>query len=317
MYWALTTRRFLIFIRTARETEVGIRSQLLALMTKIAFAEVVAAAIQTHHRVDGAALTIEAVKEYHDSVWQELEGPVLDSSQAGLELRWMGTGNHYLLFPSSAKFLCRIKEATMQLYVTPTSPFSWTVQIVVREKGLDDRLEIIRACTRTIRSSYYEVNPSGRVPYLVTDDGIGYEESALIMSYLDHLDGAPVFVHPGGKEGWESRRLEARTRSFLDGLCVWSRELYRPPEDRSETILAHERERAHRLADWWEGHLDNCCMNGALNVAQITLVCALHLNNVNIDFDWRAGRPFLSRWCDRIVARCSVGDTVPTSLLEV
>ena len=56
------------------------------------------------------------------------------------------------------------------------------------EKGLLDRVEIIPAKTRVADSPYYRINPSGRVPYLVRDDGIGMEESALICAYLDRLD---------------------------------------------------------------------------------------------------------------------------------
>jgi len=58
----------------------------------------------------------------------------------------------------------------------------------VLEKGLLDRVEIIPAQTRVADSPYYRINPSGRVPYLVRNDGIGMEESALICAYLDRLD---------------------------------------------------------------------------------------------------------------------------------
>ncbi len=37
----------------------------------------------------------------------------------------------------------------MKLYVTPTSPFARMVRIVIMEKSLDRRVEIIRAQTRT------------------------------------------------------------------------------------------------------------------------------------------------------------------------
>ncbi len=77
----------------------------------------------------------------------------------------------------------------MQLYITPTSPYARVVGIVILEKGLAERVEIIVAETRRAESPYYRINPSGRVPYLVADDGVGLEDSALIAAYLDHLDG--------------------------------------------------------------------------------------------------------------------------------
>ena len=76
----------------------------------------------------------------------------------------------------------------MKLYITPGSPYARMARIVVLEKGLQDRVEIITARTRVADSPYYGVNPSGRVPYLVRDDGVGLEESALNCSYLDHLE---------------------------------------------------------------------------------------------------------------------------------
>ena len=90
----------------------------------------------------------------------------------------------------------------MKLYITPLSPYARFAWIVVLEKGLEDRVDIIPAQTRVANSPYYGINPSGRVPYLVRDDGIGMEESALICAYLDQLGGAPAFALPAGDQAW-------------------------------------------------------------------------------------------------------------------
>ena len=75
----------------------------------------------------------------------------------------------------------------MKLYITETSPYARIPRIVILEKGLERRVEIIAAETRVPHSPYYSVNPSGRVPYLVRDDGVGLEEAALICAYLNSL----------------------------------------------------------------------------------------------------------------------------------
>src|SRR5580765_8950747 len=116
----------------------------------------------------------------------------------------------------------------MKLYITAGSPYARMARIVVLEKKLESRVEIAFAKTRAAGSPYYAINPSGRVPYLVRDDGVGLEESTLICAYLDGLDGDPIFGAPEGPDGWEARRLEALARSLLDGLAVWSREIHRP-----------------------------------------------------------------------------------------
>jgi len=80
----------------------------------------------------------------------------------------------------------------MQLYVTYGSPYARLARIVVVEKGLGDRVEIIEAKTRMKDSPYYQISPSGRVPYLVDDTGVGMEDSQLICAYLDSLDDIGV-----------------------------------------------------------------------------------------------------------------------------
>jgi hypothetical protein len=105
-----------------------------------------------------------------------------------------------------------LDEALMKLYVTFTSPYARLARIVVLEKGLQDRVEVIAAQTRVASSPYYRINPSGRVPYLIDDAGVGMEDS----------------------------RLEARARSLCDGIAVWVREMSRPVE---RTLSDHPRAR--------------------------------------------------------------------------
>jgi glutathione S-transferase len=199
----------------------------------------------------------------------------------------------------------------MKLYITPGSPYARIARIVILEKALSSRVEIIVAQTRQADSAYYRVNPSGRVPYLIRDDGVGLEESAVICAYLDHLDGAPAFDPPAGDAAWEARRLEGLARSMVDGLAVWSRELARPQHERSPTIIDHETHRSERMTDLWEAEIGHALMRGPLNLAQITLACGLGLEARNPDFRWRPGRPKLVDWYDHLVARPSFAATAP------
>jgi len=199
----------------------------------------------------------------------------------------------------------------MKLYITPGSPYARIARVVVLEKGLESRVEIIAAQTRLADSPYYGINPSGRVPCLIRNDGVGLEESAVICAYLDHLDGNPAFDLPAGDQAWEARRLEGLARSMLDGLAVWSREILRPQDERSPTVLQHEARRSERLADLWEAEIDHRFMRGVLNMAQITLACALGLDARIPDFRWRPTHPRLSDWFDHIAARPSFAATAP------
>jgi glutathione S-transferase len=205
----------------------------------------------------------------------------------------------------------------MKLYVTPGSPYARMARIVVIEKGLESRVEVIFAQTRTAGSPYYRINASGRVPYLVRDDGVGMEESALICDYLDRLEGKPAFALPAGEAGWEARRLEALARSLMDGLSVWLRELYRPANERSPGVIQHETDRASRMVELWEREIGHPYMRGALNMAQLTLACALGIEARNPHLDWRSGHAGLGEWYDRLAARPSFAATAPPAATRV
>jgi len=199
----------------------------------------------------------------------------------------------------------------MKLYITPGSPYARMARIVALEKKLESRVEIVFAKTRVADSPYYAINPSGRVPYLVRDDGVGMEESALICDYLDRLDGRPAFELPPGSAGLQARRLEALARSLVDGLSVWNRELARPVDERSPGVIRHETGRARRMVELWEKEIGHAYMRGPLNMAQLTLGVALGLELRNPDFLWRAGHPKLAGWYERLAARASFVATAP------
>ena len=202
----------------------------------------------------------------------------------------------------------------MKLHITPGSPYARMARIVVLEKGLADKVEVVLAKTRTPDSPYYRINPSGRVPFLELDDGKGFEDSPLICLYLDQLDGKPSLHPENGRAGLEMRRLEAMARSMLDGLSVWGREIiYRTEEMRSKMILDHEAARAMRMADAFETEMANPVLTGPLNIAQITLGCAVNGPGAPklCGQDWRATHPKLAAWAEKIAARPSFAATVP------
>ena len=199
----------------------------------------------------------------------------------------------------------------MKLYITDGSAYARMARVVVTEKELAPRVEIIHAPTRIANSPYYRVNPSGRVPYLVRDDGVGMEESALICTYLDHVAGNPTLAIPVRSDRWEALRLEALARSMLDGLSVWLRENARPRNEQSPSVIQHEAARAARMVDQWETQIHHPLMSGSLNMLHITLACALGLEARMPDFRWRSDHLGLADWYAPIAARPSFTLTAP------
>ncbi len=201
----------------------------------------------------------------------------------------------------------------MRLYVTSTSPYARVVRIVVLEKGLSSRIELVTARTREENSPYYAVNPSGRVPYLVLADGTGMEDSGLIAAYLDALDGAPRFHAPPSADRWTYGRLEARARSFADGVSVWVREMRRPPDERSPTILKHEVARAERLAATWNEEVTHPIMQGPPTMAHLLLLVGLDFARDDRMADLETGNPHLRQFAERLRAMPSIAATHPAS----
>jgi glutathione S-transferase len=197
----------------------------------------------------------------------------------------------------------------MKVLTTLTSPYGRMVRALIIEKGLENRVEVVPVVTRTPDTPVLDVNPSGRVPTLITDDGVMFEESALICAYLDSLEDPRVLAPLAD---WNARILEARTRSMLDGIAVWSREVRRPGNEQSPAIVAHEKARALRLAGVFDGLVADGAFAGPLDLAQLTLGCTLHGRDGKPDgFDWRAGNPNLAAWIDRFGARNSMQRSLP------
>ena len=199
----------------------------------------------------------------------------------------------------------------MKLYVTLTSPYARLARILVAEKKLQDRVKIVEARTRQVDSPYYAVNPSGRVPYLVDDAGVGMEDSQMVCAYLDGLDGKPWLRHALHDPDWAYRRLEATARSLCDGISVWVREMSRPENERSPTVLAHEVARSQRIADFFEAHVGDPPMSGAPNMAQLLLAVSLEAASKRGPGDLTAGRPALAAWLRRLSDLPAMRATAP------
>jgi len=198
----------------------------------------------------------------------------------------------------------------MQLYVTFTSPYARLARIVVIEKALEDRVEIVEAKTRTPDSPYYGVNPSGRVPFLIAGSGLQMEDSQVICAYLDNLDGKPR-LHPAAGPDWSHRRLEASARSMLDGIAVWAREMGRPESERSPTTLGHEAARTQRIADVFQDAVTHPVLQAETNMAQLVLAVALETARARKFGDLTEGRPQLAAWLAPISQRPAMLATAP------
>jgi len=203
----------------------------------------------------------------------------------------------------------------MKLYVTPTSPYARLAMIVRLSLGLEDRVELVWTKTRVPDDPLLAVNPSGRIPFLRLDDGSGFEDTDVIVEYLDRLVTPRRFARPDPEEAyWRFRRLEASARSMLDGVSVWAREVIRPADEQSPGIIAQEHRRADRLAHMFDdeiGFAPLALTGQGLNIPQLLLFCALDVHRRLPDMDWRDGCPGLSAWYDRMLEIPAIRGSLP------
>ncbi|MFP6779153.1 MAG: glutathione S-transferase N-terminal domain-containing protein [Alphaproteobacteria bacterium] len=82
----------------------------------------------------------------------------------------------------------------MELYSIDWSPWVRKVRIAAIERGIDSNIKLIPAdigfadkTLKIVESNLSTLNPSGRVPTLITDNGQSIYDSTVIVHYLDSI----------------------------------------------------------------------------------------------------------------------------------
>ena len=203
----------------------------------------------------------------------------------------------------------------MKLLHAPTSPFVRKVMVVAREIGLADRIEIVFNAASPMQRdpALTALNPLGKIPALVLDDGRVLYDSAVICEYLADLAGDSD-IFPAGPARWEALTLQALGDGLLDAAVG----------NRYETVMRPE---ALRWPDWSQAQMAK--ITGALDAIEqavhtgliaptvhhiglITLGCALgYLDFRYADLQWREGRPAAAEWFAAFDARPAMAATRP------
>jgi len=201
----------------------------------------------------------------------------------------------------------------MKLLGSLASPYVRKVRVTAAEKGLDLPLELenVWAAETTIQ----RVNPLGKVPCLLLDDGSALYDSRVICEYLDALKPANPLIPAAGKERIAVRRWEALGDGVLDAIVlVRLEEIQREPKERSEKWVLRQMAKVDAgLAVAAKDLGRNAwCVGGSLTLADITLGSALgYILFRYPNIDWRGRHPNLAALYDRLMARSSFSTTTP------
>ncbi len=194
----------------------------------------------------------------------------------------------------------------MKLFFSPTSPYVRKCMATAHEVGLVGRIQLLDCKAHPIQrdATIVASNPLGKVPTLVTDDGLALYDSRVICEYLNHLGGGALF--PNDSSRWSVLALQSLADGILDACLLARYEEVARPE-------------ALRSADWSRGQLDKVAtsmaaleagtpkLDQAVHIGHLALGCALSYLDLRFaDMAWRSRYPQVAAWWQVFGARPSM-----------
>ncbi|MDH2916224.1 MAG: glutathione S-transferase N-terminal domain-containing protein [Gallionella sp.] len=196
----------------------------------------------------------------------------------------------------------------MKLLGSNTSPYVRKVRLALLEKNIPHDF-VVDPPTEP-GSLVLRVNPLGRIPALILDDGFCIFDSPVIAEYVDTLNDAPILIprdDPAAK--LRVKRWEALADGIMDSAIVVRNEVLRSAEkQQASTIEMHNTavSKALLYASELLGE-KRWCEGDALTLADLALVSALlYLDLRFAERDWRSAHPNLKAFFERASSRRSV-----------
>jgi glutathione S-transferase len=200
----------------------------------------------------------------------------------------------------------------MKLYWSPTSPYTRKVRAIIIEKGLSDRFEHVRTNVWSDPAEFFKINPLGKIPAIVLDDGQPLYDSIAICAYLDaHPDGKGAPLYPAsGDARWTVMRAEALADGILDGAVGMVVETRKPENERSPFMVARWETQIGRALDRMTPELAG--LPDGFTMGHLAFACALgYLDFRHPHIAWREARPELTAWFDAVSPRPCLAETTP------
>lgn len=197
----------------------------------------------------------------------------------------------------------------MKLYGNAASPFARKCRVIAHELGL--KLEEIRTLPMQ-EPEFRRINPLGKIPALVLDDGSVLIDSPVICEYLNHAGGGNFFpgmnIFKQNNGRWKALGLAALGDGIADAAVAYvilGRENPVPEAARKrqmDTVLAalDALERVNFAKD--------------PTIGEISIGCALGYVDFRLpDLDWKSSRSKLSAWYAKFCDYPSMKATVPSA----
>ena len=201
----------------------------------------------------------------------------------------------------------------MKLHWSPRSPFVRKVMVFAHEVGLADRIEKIstKVAMTQPNTELMQVNPLGKIPALITDDGMVLYDSSVICEYLDTLHKGTKLIPRESARHWQALRWHAIGDNMLDTLVLWRNEGLRPQLQQSPETIAGFDLKTRTSVDTLEREAPTLAA-ARFGIGHVAIGVALGY----IDFRfpalaWRDGHPRIAAWYESFAQRPSARNTVP------
>lgn len=194
----------------------------------------------------------------------------------------------------------------MKLLYQSHSPYARKVLVFAHEAGLDQRIEVIEQETSPIHrnAEVFALNPLGKVPVLICEDGTALFESSVICEYLDQLHGGRKLIPSSTAPRFRALLQQAVALGLADaGIAVRWESTRRPEALRWPPLLEGQLQKVIAACDYLEAQLSD---HPAVDIGAIALATALSWIEFRRIHDFQAQRPRLSLWYRRFCARPSM-----------
>jgi glutathione S-transferase len=203
----------------------------------------------------------------------------------------------------------QLTETRMILFTNLTSPFARLARITVIEKGLADRVEVRVIDPWGGDPAFVGGNVHERVPTLITDDGTGISESAMVLHWLDQLTPEPPLFPRQGLATMLRQASAALGAIDVMAAIIITR---KSAPDFDNMVIGQKRFRTvNATFDLLEASPPRDLAEGP-DLAAIATATALDYAAFRFpDRDWLGSRPNLAAWRARQVGRASLDSTMP------
>lgn len=198
----------------------------------------------------------------------------------------------------------------MKLRYSPTSPFVRKVLVFADEVGVVDRIDRVNTDVWSTSTDIFKDNPLGKVPALVTNDGV-FVGSFACCDYLDRQNGARRLIPDTGAARWRAMQVHGLADGAMEAAVAYVIEALRRPQDYVyQGNLDRQLDKIARAADALEARAGDLA---EVDLGSVTTACTLGYLDLRFKdkFDWRARAPKLAAFYAQFAKRPSMQKTAP------